>query len=91
MEITKKLFTFRKLEKVNERNLDMQLNQVIELKEQISECILLLERNETLFNMESEFGLIEAYIYEHESLKRRLSHLMRQAKLQTKDKMDIKI
>ncbi|MEG2053748.1 MAG: hypothetical protein RR052_02290 [Oscillospiraceae bacterium] len=61
-----------------------------DLKHQLEDCKALLQKNETLFNMEQDPELIESYIYEREGLMVRYSHLIRQAKLQEiKDKEKI--
>ena len=47
---------------------------------QIRECEYLLRRNEQLFNMQGEDGLVDSLIYEREALRARYDYLIRAAR-----------
>lgn len=81
MEIAEKLLKFKQFKKSEAQKLGSEKENDEKLIEQIKECRLLLQQNDSKFNFETEPELIEAHIYEREALMVKYSHLMRQAKL----------
>ncbi len=50
------------------------------IRQEIKECVLAMQKNELLFNMEQNLDLIDAHIYQRESLQVRYNYLIRRAK-----------
>lgn len=73
------LFGSWKWKKALERQADERQDQM-NLMGQIKECEFQMRRNEQVFNMQIEEGLIDALIYERESLRARHGYLMRIAR-----------
>ena len=60
-----------------------EVNEIDELVQEIRNCEFLMNRNDVLFNMTADEDLIEAQIYERESLRLQYSYLIK--KLKEKD------
>ena len=74
------------LKKLLEKN-RQQNREVEELIKEIRNCEYLMARNEVLFDMTTDEDLIEAQIYERESLRYQYNYLLKQ--LRCKENSDI--
>ncbi|MDD3429603.1 MAG: DUF2508 family protein [Oscillospiraceae bacterium] len=68
--------------KAKETTTQLQEVDLADIMDQIKECQYLLRRNENLFNLECDSDMIEARIFERESLLARYTYLLNQLKLQ---------
>ena len=80
MKTTVNCFRSGKWKKALEKREDEERDPM-SLMGQIRECEYLLRRNEQLFNMQTEDGLVDALIYEREALRARYDYLIRVARM----------
>ncbi|MCM1055583.1 MAG: DUF2508 family protein [Bacteroides sp.] len=58
----------------------MEITEKTELVEEMERLSELIQKNEQVFNMTTDEQLIEAVIYERQSLRQRFAHLLKTAK-----------
>ena len=69
------MFRFILKKKTDENNAE-----VAELKKELENCRFLIERNDTMFNMSTDENLIDAQIYERESLRWQYCYILSRLK-----------
>lgn len=67
-----------KKQKQQQRIIDQQ--EQFQLEQDLRECIRQMQKNQTLFDLETEPELIDQRIYEYQALRCRYGYLQRQAR-----------